>query len=105
MANTTLQTKATTEWNTLTFLNAEQGWVLGLDSSRKPIIHRTSDGGRSWKTVHPAGLHPFTEVILNLNFLTPMQGTTIEKADDGTQMLFQTNDAGQHWYALHPLLN
>jgi len=104
MANTAQQTKATTEWNTLTFCNAEQGWVLGLDSSRKPIIHRTSDGGRSWKTVHPAGLHLFTEVILDLNFLTPTQGTTIDKADDGTQTLFQTNDAGQHWYALHPFL-
>ena len=104
-AGPVLQTNAPNEWNTPTFCNAEQGWVLGLDSSRKPILHRTSDGGRSWKTVHPVGLQPFTEVIFDLNFFTATQGITIDKADDGTQTLFLTDDAGQHWHALHPVVS
>ena len=104
-AGPVLQTTATTEWNTLTFRNAEQGWVIGLDINRTPVIHRTIDGGRTWTTLYPTGLQSFTEVILDLNFLTATQGTTIDKANDGTQTLFQTNDAGQHWYALQPLLS
>lgn len=94
-----ISTTSLVEFRSQFFLTAHEGWTLGLDSNRKPIIHRTKDGGLHWETVHPAGLGSMTEVIMTLDFLTPTVGWTINKADDGTETLFQTNDGGLHWQA------
>ncbi len=55
-AGSALQTNAPNEWRAQSFRNAEQGWTLGVDSTSRSILHRTTDGGRSWKTAHPTGL-------------------------------------------------
>lgn len=99
-----LQTNVATEWNTLTFFNAERGWTLGVDADQKPIIYQTSDGGWCWKILHPEGLQAFTGGIVDLNFETATKGSLISRADDGTHILFETYDAGEHWRILHPHL-
>ena len=104
-AGPALQSTVPNEWEVQSFHNAEQGWTLGIDSDSKPVLHQTTDGGHSWKTIYPVGLQPFTEIVLELNFFLKMQGIIIDKANDGTQTLFLTDNAGHHWHALHPVVS
>ncbi|MBV8694997.1 MAG: hypothetical protein JO183_05860 [Ktedonobacteraceae bacterium] len=88
----------------LTFRNAHDGWLLGLDQNNQPILRLTQDGGVHWKVLHPIGLQGFNGVVLDLKFLTSTTGWLVTNDTSGNTILFQTNDAGQNWQALHPVL-
>lgn len=90
----------------LFFLNARDGWSLGIDDNGNYVIHRTADGGRTWQVFNPTGLlQPPSEVILDMKFLNAATGWTIIKDANGTLHLFQTNNYGRTWRELHPTVS
>ncbi|GHO46856.1 WD40/YVTN/BNR-like repeat-containing protein [Ktedonospora formicarum] len=100
----TIMSSGTRIFYWITFVNASNGWVLGTNEKNWPILQRTFDGGRHWKTLQPTGLQPYGEVITSMTFLNPTLGWMVDKTDDGTETLFQTYDGGRSWRALKPTL-
>lgn len=86
------------------FTNASNGWVMGLNVKGQPLLVHTTDGGQHWSAFlpSPSGLHPFTEVVMQLSFLNNRDGLVIDKTDDNTWTLFQTHDGGADWQVVNP---
>ena len=89
----------------LFFLNAREGWSLGIDSRGKYVVHHTGNGGQTWQVFNPTGLlQPPSEVVLDLKFLNATTGWTIIKDPTNSALhLFQTTNGGHTWRELHPI--
>ena len=72
-------------------------WVVGsTDSDSRAILLRTSDGGRTWRTVHRDAQGRW----LDLGFTSPQQGVAISEGTTGR--LLMTFDTGQTWAPVAP---
>ncbi len=97
-------TVSTSEY-TLFFLNAREGWSIGIDSSGKYVMYHTGDSGQTWQVFNPTGLlQPPSEVVPDLKFLDATAGWTIIKDPaSGVFHLYQTDTGGRTWRELHPV--
>ncbi|WP_050977413.1 WD40/YVTN/BNR-like repeat-containing protein [Nitritalea halalkaliphila] len=68
------------------------------------LVHKTTDGGKSWQNVTPQGL---PEGIINAIELSPHNPNTAYiavmryKFDDNAPYAFKTTDGGSSWTAIH----
>jgi len=86
-------------------------WVIGTSHTGSRTISVTRDGGRSWRTVSPIGLPPYTPTIQEYasleGFISSLRAlsdtrawiTVTEGATIGSQsdVLLQTGDGGRTW--------
>ena len=90
------------------FVNADDGWIvtsLGAAAGSQPVaVHRTSDGGLSWKTVvmptpetpSPGGL-PFGGDKTGFGFVDAQHGWLTGSSAANGIWLYATSDAGDTW--------
>ena len=94
------------EFFNLAFLNAKEGWSLGLDSNNQYIMHHTNNDGHTWRVLSPTGLlQPASSIIVDSQFLNAKTGWVIIKDDSNNLNLFQTHDGGHTWQLLQPGIN
>jgi photosystem II stability/assembly factor-like uncharacterized protein len=91
------------------FVNAHDGWIvtsLGAAAGSQPVaVHRTSDGGLSWKTVvmptpempSPGGL-PFGGDKTGFGFVDAQHGWLTGSSAANGIWLYATSDAGDTWH-------
>ena len=92
------------------FVNADDGWIvtsLGAAAGSQPVaVHRTSDGGLSWKTAvmptpempSPGGL-PFGGDKTGFGFVDAQHGWLTGSSAANGIWLYATSDAGDTWRA------
>ena len=72
-------------------------WV-GTDDG---LIHTTTDGGRTWKDVTPAGLKPWAKVSImdasHVDELTAYAAIDTMRLDDLRPHIYRTHDGGKTW--------
>ncbi len=77
--------------------DAQEIWV-GTDDG---LIHRTKDGGRTWKNVTPKGLPAWSKIsTLDVSPLEPdvvYAAVDAHRRDDFTPRLYRTRDGGESW--------
>ncbi len=75
----------------------EEIWV-GTDDG---LIHRTKDGGKTWKNVTPKGLPAWSKVsTLDVSPLEPgvvYAAVDAHRRDDFTPQVYRTRDGGESW--------
>ncbi len=83
------------------FINDQIGWVFsqrnsGNGDTRYHIIHKTTDGGKTWKKqLDTFNLNFFT--IRNIKFKDENHGIAFAQSD----LIYETFDGGEHWEASH----
>ncbi len=77
--------------------NPQEIWI-GTDDG---LIHRTLDGGGSWKNVTPKGLHAWSKIsTLDVSPLEPgvvYAAVDAHRLDDFTPHIYRTKDGGASW--------
>lgn len=76
-------------------------WVAGsaetnAEGHPQAVLLRTTDGGRTWTTVHRAGESNWVD----LDMTDPQQGVAINEGD--IDKLFMDYDGGQRWTPVEP---
>lgn len=94
----------------IAFLDMNNGWVTGNDSSNQLYLYRTVDGGNSWRKEElkiPDGFSVEGEAPYTLppNFLTIREGFLPIIFHQGGQPTFfyRTSDGGDHWEVTTPI--
>jgi len=76
-----------------------QDWMLF--SRTRPILFRTSDGGRSWRTVATTP-NPRPAFVWAPDFVTVDEGWAVFLAGNSRAALVRTTDGGRTWTPLAP---
>jgi len=106
---TTVNVNASTDGAQITFINANDGWMLvGLGAgagSEAVAVYRTTDGGVTWANV--SSTNPPNNVTPNslplggdkngLSFLTSSTGWATGTEPSNTPWFYVTHDGGQTW--------
>jgi photosystem II stability/assembly factor-like uncharacterized protein len=78
-------------------LNADEIWA-GTDTGR---IHLTTDGGKSWRDITPAGLSPWSKISLieasHFDAGTAYAAVDRHRLDDQKPYIYTTHDFGKTW--------
>jgi photosystem II stability/assembly factor-like uncharacterized protein len=78
-------------------VSAGQIWV-GTDTG---LIHLTTDGGKTWNNVTPAGLSDWSKISLieasHFDAATAYAAVDRHRLDDPTPYIYRTRDSGKHW--------
>jgi len=88
------------EYNDLTFVNDQVGYVVGYDGSLfskygiRSVIKKTTDGGLTWQNASNGLLHQ--SILTHISFFNANQGIAFGTAQMKTHR-FITNDGGQNW--------
>jgi len=65
------------------------------------FIHRTSDGGKHWRNVTPAGIAPWSSIDLieasPFDTLGAYAAVDRHRVDDLSPYIYRTHDGGAHW--------
>ena len=79
------------------YLSASVIWA-GSDDG---LIHVTTDGGKSWKNVTPAGLAPWSKISVmdasHFDLQTAYAAVNTLRLDDLTPHIYRTRDGGKSW--------
>lgn len=103
------QASAAATISALDFVDAHDGWALGKTVGQKPLLLRTTDGGRHWNPMHepaiPArsGQLPL-RVLRQIQFVSPTRGIGVAGPDDypgARGRIVATDNGGKTWRAVH----
>lgn len=87
--------------NALHFINAQEGWVVGVDTVQLGIMFKTSDGGQTWEFSRLSAKQAPTTVFFADSNTGWMGGSTPSPDDDaetgGPSDIFGTTDGGRTW--------
>jgi photosystem II stability/assembly factor-like uncharacterized protein len=87
--------------NSIHFVNANLGWVVGLDSTRTGVMLKTTDGGSTW-AASKLGFKQAPTTVFFANADTGWMGGSTpplgeDDGDGGPSDLLGTTDGGQTW--------
>jgi photosystem II stability/assembly factor-like uncharacterized protein len=85
-----------------TFIDASHGWVVSEDSAAaKGRVARTTDGGRTWRSVRFGGHSCSAGSQFLLEFVDARHGWIVDvEASGGFSRLWRTIDGGRTWRVL-----
>ena len=87
--------------NAVHFINAEEGWTVGVDSGLLGIMFKTSDGGRNWEFLRLSAKQAPTSVFFADSSTGWMVGSTASPDGDedtgGPSDILGTTDGGRTW--------
>ena len=87
--------------NAVHFINAEEGWTVGIDSAQLGIMFKTSDGGRNWEFLRLSAKQTPTTIFFADSNTGWMGGSTPSPDGDedtgGPSDILGTTDGGRTW--------
>lgn len=87
--------------NAIHFINADEGWVVGVDSGRLGIMFKTTDGGQNWAFSRISTKQAPTTVFFADQNIGWMGGATPTPGEDegsgGPSDILGTTDGGRTW--------
>ena len=87
--------------NAVHFINAEEGWTVGVDSGQLGIMFKTADGGRNWEFLRISAKQAPTSIFFADSNTGWMGGSTPSTEGDedtgGPSDILGTTDGGRTW--------
>ena len=87
--------------NAVHFINAEEGWTVGIDSGQLGIMFKTADGGRNWEFLRLSAKQAPTTIFFADSNTGWMGGSTPSPDGDedtgGPSDILGTTDGGRTW--------
>ncbi len=87
--------------NAVHFINAEEGWTVGIDSAQLGIMFKTSDGGHNWEFLRLSAKQIPTTIFFADSNTGWMGGSTASPDGDedtgGPSDILGTTDGGRTW--------
>jgi photosystem II stability/assembly factor-like uncharacterized protein len=87
--------------NALHFINAEEGWTVGIDTGQLGIMFKTADGGKTWEFIRLSAKQAPTSVFFADSNTGWMGGSTPPTDGDadtgGPSDILGTTDGGRTW--------
>ncbi len=87
--------------NAVHFINAEEGWTIGIDSAQLGIMFKTSDGGHNWEFLRLSAKQIPTTIFFADSNTGWMGGSTASPDGDedtgGPSDILGTTDGGRTW--------
>jgi photosystem II stability/assembly factor-like uncharacterized protein len=83
----------------LVFLDREHGWFVTNDcAAARALVHRTSDGGRTWTAAHVRPTNCAAGSALSLSFVDRLHGWLVRTVENAPEAeLARTVDGGRTW--------
>jgi photosystem II stability/assembly factor-like uncharacterized protein len=79
------------------FPDENNGWIVGHDSPREPLIFKTIDGGLAWTEINSFTTHQLHDVFFantNTGWIVGNQGKIFKTTDSGNIWLAQNSSTG-----------
>ncbi|MGA9770952.1 MAG: YCF48-related protein [Blastocatellia bacterium] len=87
--------------NAIHFINAQEGWTVGVDSGQLGIMFKTSDGGHNWEFSRLSAKQAPTSIFFADSTTGWMGGSTASPDGDeetgGPSDILGTTDGGRTW--------
>ena len=87
--------------NAIHFINAEEGWAVGIDTGQLGIMFKTADGGKTWEFLRLSAKQSPTSVFFADSNTGWMSGSTPPPDGDadtgGPSDILGTTDGGRTW--------